>query len=237
MHKDMRSTFGPLLSPEGGPYHARSSGVLDEQYALLEQRKAEITNMLKQVKSTYKSITYLLDLKQKQANIFTAVETVRVGGTLMVFTIVTIIFLPLSFLAAFFAIALEGLPYNSQDRLPLTFILKYVVGVGLGTALASVFMARHHRSAVRWLKRSATMLDTIRRWTWLWLNILVFSVSNLYWSRVRRDSVKNCPQDDGVSGNLRGSDQAMVSPTSSGAIREQSTNLPDDLERGSNGTM
>ena len=57
VHSDIRATFGPLLNAEGGPYQARSSGILDEQKVSLEQQRAEIKNMLEQVKSTYKSIT------------------------------------------------------------------------------------------------------------------------------------------------------------------------------------
>ena len=85
-------------------------------------------------------------------------------------TIVTVIFLPLSFLAAFFGIVLKGLPYNDDDRLPLSFILKYAVGVGVSTALAFVLMAWHHHSAVRWsqgkVSKAKPMKNAVRG-TWL----------------------------------------------------------------------
>jgi Mg2+ and Co2+ transporter CorA len=248
VHKDICATFGPLLRTEGGPYQARSSGILDEQNMLLEQQRAEIENMLKQVKSTYKSITDLLDLKQKQANVFEAraarklaVETARAGGTLMVFTIVTVIFLPLSFLAAFFAIVLEGLPYNADDRLPLNFILKYVVGVGLSTALAFVLMAWHHHSAVRWYQnalrwsqgkvaKARPPLKNAARGMWYvifirWLK-LIFE-----WKARRRDG-NSRTGNDGSSRDVRGSDQAKASPSSSSTVRERRPNLHDDLEKG-----
>lgn len=220
VHKDIRATFGPLLNVEGGHYRARYSGILEEQHVLLEQQKAEIENMLKQVKSTYKSITDLLDLKQKQANVFEAraarklaVETARAGGTLMVFTIVTVVFLPLSFLAAFFAIILEGLPYNADDRLPLSFILKYVVGVGLCTALAFVFMAWHHHSAARWLRRGFKRLVNVAR-----------------------------SGDDNSSKTPYGSDRDTVSPVPPSTIREgrrRPRNLrdDDDLEKGEDSAL
>jgi ankyrin repeat protein len=64
-----------------------------------------------QAERIYKSITDLLDLKQKHANAFEArfardqaAGTARQSQTIMVFTIVTIIFLPLSFIASFFTI-------------------------------------------------------------------------------------------------------------------------------------
>lgn len=53
----------------------------------------------------------------------------------MVFTIVTIIFLPMSFIAAFFAINLE----DWGDRLTIGYVSKYMFGIGL--AVSFVFVA------------------------------------------------------------------------------------------------
>jgi ankyrin repeat protein/Mg2+ and Co2+ transporter CorA len=248
VHKDICANFGPLLRTEGGPYQARSNDILDDQNTLLEQQRAEIDNMLKQVQSTYKSITDLLDLKQKQANVFEAraarklaVETARAGGTLMVFTIVTVIFLPLSFLAAFFAIILEGLPYNDDSRLPLNFILKYVVGVGLGTALAFVLMAWHHhsavrryQSAVRWSQGKAAkakpLMKNIARW--VWFKIFARWMKIIFGWKARRGDVRSRTENDESSRDGRGSDQTKASPASSSTVRERRPNLHDDLEKG-----
>jgi Mg2+ and Co2+ transporter CorA len=69
-----------------------------------------------QAERIYKSITDLLDLKQKHANAFEArfardqaAGTARQSQTIMVFTIVTIIFLPLSWCELTSRILLEGL--------------------------------------------------------------------------------------------------------------------------------
>lgn len=61
----------------------------------------------------------------------------------MVFTIVTVIFLPLSFIAAFFAIDITAFPHDAHGNLdmPLTYVSKYVFGVGLSIALLCVFIA------------------------------------------------------------------------------------------------
>ena len=148
----------------------------------------------------------------------------------MVFTIVTVVFLPLSFLAAFFAIVLEGLPYNAEDRLPLSFILKYVVGVGLSTALAFVFLAWHHHSAVRWLKRTPKWFMNAVRWirytaTVCWYGIIV------QW-RTQRDTSKTRRGDAGPRRNPHGSGHSKVSPASSSTTRERRSHLNDDLEKG-----
>jgi hypothetical protein len=94
----------------------------------------------------------LLDLKQKYASVFEAryareqaVSTSRQGHTIMVFTIVTILFvslpstlllqlkstnrvtvkLPMSFMAAFFAINVKEFPHAEDSTLRLNWVLKY----------------------------------------------------------------------------------------------------------------
>ncbi|KAL7960284.1 hypothetical protein V8C34DRAFT_67533 [Trichoderma compactum] len=81
------------------------------------RHSTQIQEMLKRAKTT-NDLSSLVDLKQKQNNIIDTrtariqavqshlmtVEAGKQSKTLMVFTIVTIIFLPLSFIAAFFAI-------------------------------------------------------------------------------------------------------------------------------------
>lgn len=124
--------------------------------------------MERTVQDTYNSITTLLDHKQRYA---TAIEarsarrqsdaTAAAGRTLMVFTVVTVIFLPLSFLAAFFAISIKELPHNAENeqQFSLSFVLRYVVGVGLGTALKFVLVAIYLPGFLGWLKVSRTSAE------------------------------------------------------------------------------
>lgn len=92
----------------------------------------------------------LLDLKQKHANAFEArfardqaAGTVRQGRTIMVFTIVTVIFLPLSFIAAFFAINVESFPHNAQGQqeMSLTYVSEYTFGIGLAISIPLILLA------------------------------------------------------------------------------------------------
>ncbi|KAJ5887567.1 hypothetical protein N7495_007608 [Penicillium taxi] len=83
---------------------------------------AEIVEMMQDVDFVQKSIHLLLDLKQKQANIFEAKnsrkqseETAKQGVAIMVFTLVTIVFLPASFLTSLFALNVSDFPHNGDN--------------------------------------------------------------------------------------------------------------------------
>lgn len=75
-------------------------------------------NYLKYVCSLTIRVQYqledLLDLKQKQANVSEARIARVSGNTITVFTIVTIIFLPASFMAAFFALPIAEYPFVDE---------------------------------------------------------------------------------------------------------------------------
>ncbi|KAK2613268.1 hypothetical protein N8I77_000191 [Diaporthe amygdali] len=120
----------------------------------IENHMSRIGEMEKLAEKAHKSLYHLIDLKQKQANFSEAIsarmlaretakntqlqikqndeiskqaeETARQGKTLMVFTVVTIIFLPLSFMAAFFAINIDIFPVNEDGKLEFGYILKYM---------------------------------------------------------------------------------------------------------------
>ncbi|KAK4546474.1 hypothetical protein LTR36_002151 [Oleoguttula mirabilis] len=109
----------------------------------------EVDRMDKQARRIYDSIRDLLDLKQKHANAFEAsyariqaAETARQGQTLFVFTVVTVIFLPLSFIAAFFALDVQEFPHQGDNQeMPLSYVSKWVFGIGISIALLCVLAA------------------------------------------------------------------------------------------------
>jgi len=62
----------------------------------------------------------------------------------MVFTIVTIIFLPLSFIAAIFTINIREFPHEdggSEPSLPLSYVSKYMFGIGFAISIPLVALA------------------------------------------------------------------------------------------------
>ncbi|KAE8443266.1 hypothetical protein EG329_002054 [Mollisiaceae sp. DMI_Dod_QoI] len=120
-----------------------------DQLKTIEIHQKDIVRMDRQAERIYKSITDMLDLKQKHANVFEArfardqaTVGARQSQTIMVFTIVTIIFLPLSFIAAFFAINITEFPRNGQGpSLPLGYVSKYLFGIGFAVSIPLIVLA------------------------------------------------------------------------------------------------
>ncbi|OAP59175.1 hypothetical protein AYL99_06473 [Fonsecaea erecta] len=82
-----------------------------EQQRLVVLDISDLGRVARQARSVNDNLTQVLVLKQKHANVVEgeaqrkqAEEAVRQRQTIMVFTVVTIVFLPLSFLSSFFAI-------------------------------------------------------------------------------------------------------------------------------------
>lgn len=76
----------------------------------------------------------------------------------MVFTIVTIIFLPMSFIAAFFAINLEDW---GDGRLTINYVSKYMFGIGLaisGLFVAAAFLVDDIADGVRSMLKGAACI-------------------------------------------------------------------------------
>ncbi|KAL4880134.1 hypothetical protein BJY04DRAFT_191763 [Aspergillus karnatakaensis] len=114
-----------------------------DQQRTIDMHLKDIDRMDKQAERIYSSITDLLDLKQKHANAFEArfardqaAGTTRQGKILMVFTIVTIVFLPLSFITSVFTINMPEF-----ENLDLPYVAKYTFGIGFGISIPLVLLA------------------------------------------------------------------------------------------------
>jgi len=147
-----------------------------QQRKLVKLHLLDIERMSNEAMNVNRKLTQTLDLKQKHANALEArfardqaQDTARQGQTIMVFTIVTIIFLPLSFMAAFFAINITEFPHdpsNGGNGLPLGYVAKYMFGIGLGVsfpiiAIALVFgdVRSFVWTAKNWLRAPASRLS------------------------------------------------------------------------------
>ncbi|KAG9229895.1 hypothetical protein BJ875DRAFT_386354 [Amylocarpus encephaloides] len=136
-----------------------------DQLKIVSTHIKDIDRMDKQAERIYDSITDMLDLKQKHANAFEArfardqaTSTARQSQTVMVFTIVTIVFLPMSFIAAFFAINIREFPRNDpasdQPSLPLSYVSKYMFGIGLSISIPMIFVAFYLDDIGEFLRRT-----------------------------------------------------------------------------------
>lgn len=122
-----------------------------EQQRNIDMHNKDVDRMDKQTERIYNSITDLLDLKQKHANAFEArfardqaAGTARQGKTIMMFTIVTIVFLPLSFIASFFAINVAEFPHDNQSgntSLPISYVARYIFGIGFSISIPLILFA------------------------------------------------------------------------------------------------
>ncbi|KAL2130693.1 hypothetical protein VTI74DRAFT_6080 [Chaetomium olivicolor] len=103
----------------------------------LEERISELKALLKNAQNTSAALKDLLTLKQQQAGVIEAREavkqaqlTLKQGQSIMIFTIVTIIFLPLSFCASLFGMNAAELN-DSHLSLASEFQLMFPVSAGI----------------------------------------------------------------------------------------------------------
>jgi Mg2+ and Co2+ transporter CorA len=105
-----------------------------DQLKVIEAHDANLKRMDDHALVIYSSLTHLLDLKQKHSNAFEArfaraqaVLQAHQGQTIMVFTIVTIVFLPMSFIASVFSINIAEFPkQNGTIAVPWSYAAKFM---------------------------------------------------------------------------------------------------------------
>lgn len=84
--------------------------------------KGDLDALVEEAETVHDSINLLLDLRQKQASIkeaefgrIQANDSARQSNSILIFTIITIVFLPLSFLSSLFALDISIFPHESGD--------------------------------------------------------------------------------------------------------------------------
>ncbi|KAI1815394.1 hypothetical protein GGS20DRAFT_335400 [Poronia punctata] len=110
----------------------------------IDTRQRDLNRMSRRAENSHSSLRSLLELKQMQSNALEAkfarnqaVTTSKQGQAVLVFTIVTIIFLPMSFIATLFTVELSEWP----NPLTLSYMAKYTFGIGLGISIPLVVIA------------------------------------------------------------------------------------------------
>ncbi|KAF8849052.1 hypothetical protein BDZ45DRAFT_753177 [Acephala macrosclerotiorum] len=113
---------------------------------LIRNRKAEIQDLEEAALRTTQQLQGLLSLKQQQASIIEAKaalaradESVKQGRAIMAFTIVTIFFLPLGFIAAFFG--MNNQQINASPWMTLHQQMRWMFGVSTAVIVVSISIA------------------------------------------------------------------------------------------------
>ncbi|KAI5921922.1 hypothetical protein F4810DRAFT_307955 [Camillea tinctor] len=130
-----QEAFGSEDSKHRDDYHWFKINA-DERYDNVVERIRELEELRASAISTAESVKDLLELKQQQASVVQAwqsvkqsEETIKQGRSIMMFTLVTIVFdpdiqLPLSFLSSIFGmnnVEFSGTLWNIKDQLRLMF--------------------------------------------------------------------------------------------------------------------
>ncbi|KAJ8133193.1 hypothetical protein O1611_g433 [Lasiodiplodia mahajangana] len=120
----------------------------DAEYSSLpgttvKENEEEVNEMAERAARALEALKFLIDLKQKQSNVMDArsarvqadellkltKESEEQGQAIMMFTIATIIFLPLSFLSSFFALNISEFRRNRTGALGLGYVSEIMFGV------------------------------------------------------------------------------------------------------------
>ncbi|KFY46223.1 hypothetical protein V494_00545 [Pseudogymnoascus sp. VKM F-4513 (FW-928)] len=116
--------------------------------SILEASSArkQAENTLLQAQNTSRQADYAArqaasTAEQTTASVKQATATAQQGKTILMFTVVTIIFLPLSFMAAFFAIAIDSFPVNEKGKLAMSYVLKYMLSVSGAACIPFILVA------------------------------------------------------------------------------------------------
>jgi Mg2+ and Co2+ transporter CorA len=116
----------------------------------LDQRKLKISELHQLAARTHKALINLFDLKQNQANVLEAhysrkvsQDSERNSVAILVFTVSGAIFLPLTFMAQFYALSITEWPRDSTGAvdMPLSYVSARVFGIGFGIAVILVIAA------------------------------------------------------------------------------------------------
>ncbi|KAJ5541151.1 hypothetical protein N7494_006227 [Penicillium frequentans] len=142
-----------LLGQEGQVSQAMKSRMGTERN--LADILEEIIEMDKIAETIQTSVKETLDLEQNGINITEAVlsrdlakQSARQGTTLMVFTVVTIFFLPMSFLASLFALNVTSFQHNSQGNVQFApeFIFPIIFCVSIALGIFIIYISFNYKS-------------------------------------------------------------------------------------------
>ncbi|KAM0712140.1 hypothetical protein Q7P37_011234 [Cladosporium fusiforme] len=179
--KDIRDEINIILSVLGEQrrvleteaaatfFHSKDSeSQCAQPLRIINKAIVDFEKMDKQTKEVQDGLNHLLDLQQKQASVWEA-RSAREGAratskqstVMVIFTMVTIVFLPLSFMASFFALDVAEFPSDDkgQTNWPLRRVCALLFGISLGVIVPLIALAF----------ATKTILSLYRRVRYEWL--------------------------------------------------------------------
>ncbi|KAM0248964.1 hypothetical protein ACHAP5_003173 [Fusarium lateritium] len=126
------------------------------QFCTPEDVKKDLDDMLIEVETINNSINTLLDLRQKQASISQANDTAKQSNTIFVFTVITIVFLPLSFLSSLFALDVSSFPHESGNlKYAGWWLFPILFGASAIISLPTILLAWKVNDISEWFRTSS----------------------------------------------------------------------------------
>ncbi|GAW25979.1 putative ankyrin repeat protein [Rosellinia necatrix] len=135
--------------------------LLPDSYAkaAIKRNVQEVERLEKSAEKAVEAIEKLLELKQKQADLLLTGAIYKIndatdkqGKTLLTFTVVTIIFLPSSFMASFLALNVSQFPWTesiNDSKLPLNWVVKTILSVSLPLSIVLLLFAFYLNASLR----------------------------------------------------------------------------------------
>ncbi|KAK0748858.1 ankyrin repeat-containing domain protein [Apiosordaria backusii] len=131
--------------------------------------KHQQANLIEE-KMTRKLTAGIFEINEKTADLTKGIfqindKTDKQGNTIMYFTVATIIFLPLSFMASFLTIEVDEFPRGESGHLSLGFVLIIIFTVSVAVIVPSVFAAfnldRVHRTIKKRITPGSSAMNSI----------------------------------------------------------------------------
>ncbi|CAG8983892.1 hypothetical protein HYALB_00005531 [Hymenoscyphus albidus] len=144
---------GTVSAPQSIPTSAVTENTLRHAKKVVDNialRRIELEELEGSTNSIYDQLKDLLSLKQQQASIIEAKyalkradESIKQGRSVMLFTIVTIIFLPLSFMSSVFGMNASNFdsPDGTGNRMSLREQFKLLFPISIGVIIISISLA------------------------------------------------------------------------------------------------
>ncbi|KAK5658057.1 hypothetical protein OQA88_2613 [Cercophora sp. LCS_1] len=134
-----------------------------EASKIVGENRKRISGMIDSAKRVQEDLKQLLDFKQQQSNAWEmkysrhlAQQGRRQNNIMLVFTLVTIVFLPLSFMSSFFAIGIAEFPKDETSgeiAWPLGVVAAWLFGISIAVSLPMILSAFHVDAITKTAKR------------------------------------------------------------------------------------